>query len=52
MTADREVGITSYGIYIPWNRLKREDVGKAWQSTGSGELIGRQGPSPTPDDIA
>ncbi len=24
------VGITSYGAYIPWNRMKREDCVKAW----------------------
>ena len=24
------VGITSYGAYIPWHRMKREDCVKAW----------------------
>src|SRR4030042_5086652 len=24
------VGITSYGAYVPWHRMKREDCVKAW----------------------
>ena len=37
MKYDKNVGIVAWGPYIPWNRLKREDVAKEWQSFGKGE---------------
>jgi len=35
--SEKEVGIVSWGVYIPWNRIRREDIAHAWQSVGSGE---------------
>ena len=31
------IGITSYGAYIPWNRIERQQLAKAWGGLGVGE---------------
>jgi len=31
------VGITAFGVYVPWHRLGREEVARQWQSAGRGE---------------
>ena len=36
-TANQPVGITAYGLYIPWHRLNREEVARELQSAGRGE---------------
>jgi 3-hydroxy-3-methylglutaryl CoA synthase len=33
----KEVGIISSGAYVPWHRLKRDEVGKIWELPGRGE---------------
>lgn len=37
MASEREIGIESCGVYIPWNRVKREDIGREWGTVGGGE---------------
>jgi len=34
---DFRIGIVSCGVYIPWNRLRREDIAREWGSEASGE---------------
>jgi len=37
LATDKEIGIVSCGVYIPWHRVKREDIAKEWESFGGGE---------------
>jgi hydroxymethylglutaryl-CoA synthase len=37
LASERAVGIVSCGMYIPWNRLRREDVAREWDSQAGGE---------------
>jgi len=37
LASDNEVGIVSCGVYIPWHRIRREEIAKEWESFGGGE---------------